>query len=307
MSLRFKLVSLSSKIFFKPALARVRNLKLMRHYLDFVTKLNGINPKGALYEKGVVSHNGQTVPVVWASLAEPSQSQVLLYIHGGGFIFGSADTHKHLAADIAGQLGIKAVLPNYRLAPEQPYPRGFDDIVTSYQALLEMGYQAQNIVIGGDSAGGNLTFALLTYIKVNKLPMPACAFTFAALTDMTNTAESIVENASRDCVLAAGRFGEMARVYAPGQDVKSPYLSPIFADFKGGPPILMQASEGEMLIDDSRTMLKVLTYQGVDARLSVFGNSFHVFQILRGMVPEADLAICEVVGFIKDHIPEAKR
>jgi len=307
MSLRFKIVSLSSKLFFKPALARIRNLQRLRSYLDFVTKLNGINPKGAVYEKGVVSHNGQTVPVVWASLAEPSQSQVLLYIHGGGFIFGSADTHKHLAADIVGQLGIKAVLPNYRLAPEHIFPKGFDDVVTSYQALLEMGYQGHNIIIGGDSAGGNLTFALLAHIKANKLPMPACAFTFAALTDMTNTAESILENASKDCVLAAGRFDEMARVYAPGQDVKSPYLSPIFADLKGIPPVLMQASEGEMLIDDSRTMLKVLTDQGVDARLSVFGNSFHVFQILRGLVPEADQAICEVVGFIKDHMPEAKR
>jgi len=307
MSIRLRIVSLSSKLFFKPALARIRNLQWLRSYLDFVVKLNNLNPKGAVYEKGVLSHKNQTVPVVWANLADPSQSQVLLYIHGGGFIFGSADTHKHLAADIAGQMGIKAVLPNYRLAPEDPYPKGFDDVVTSYRALLEIGYQAQNIVIGGDSAGGNLTFALLAYIKANKLPIPACAFTFSALTDMTNTAESIARNASRDCVLAAGRFDEMTRVYAPGQDVKSPCLSPIFATYKGAPPVLMQASDGEMLIDDSRAMLKVLTDQGVDARLSVFGNNFHVFQVLRGLVPEADQAIREVVGFIKDHMPEVKR
>lgn len=301
MSLRFKIIAFVSKLFFKSALARIRNLQRMRGYLDFVTKINGVNPKGALYEDGTLSHNGQTVPVVWASLADPSQSHVLLYIHGGGFIFGSADTHKHLAADIAGQLGIKAVLPNYRLAPEHPYPKGFDDVVTSYQALLEMGYQSQNIAIGGDSAGGNLTFALLAYIKANKLPIPACAFTFAALTDLANTAKSITENAANDCVLAANRFGEMSRVYAQGQDIKSPYLSPVFADFKGVSPVLMQASEGEMLIDDSRAMLKVLTDQGVDAKLSVFGNSFHVFQILRGLVPEADQALTEVVAFIKLH------
>lgn len=301
MSLRFKIIAFVSKLFFKSALARIRNLQRMRGYLDFVTKINGVNPKCALYEDGTLSHNGQTVPVVWASLADPSQSHVLLYIHGGGFIFGSADTHKHLAADIAGQLGIKAVLPNYRLAPEHPYPKGFDDVVTSYQALLEMGYQSQNIAIGGDSAGGNLTFALLAYIKANKLPIPACAFTFAALTDLANTAKSITENAANDCVLAANRFGEMSRVYAQGQDIKSPYLSPVFADFKGVSPVLMQASEGEMLIDDSRAMLKVLTDQGVDAKLSVFGNSFHVFQILRGLVPEADQALTEVVAFIKLH------
>ena len=263
--------------------------------------MNGINPKGAHYETATLIHNDQMVPVVWASLANPSQSHVLLYIHGGGFIFGSADTHKHMAADIAGQLGIRAVLPNYRLAPEHLYPKGFDDVVTSYQALLEMGYEPQNIIIGGDSAGGNLAFALLAYIKTNNLPMPACAFTFAALTDLSNTADSITRNAQKDCVLAAGRFGEMSAAYAPDQDIESPYLSPVFADFKGAAPILMQASEGEMLIDDSRAMLKVLTDQGVDAKLSVFANSFHVFQILRGLVPEADQALTEVVAFIKQH------
>lgn len=301
MSLRFKIVAFSSKLFFKSALARIRDLQKLRRYLDFVTKLNGIDPKGACYETGALSHGAITVPVVWANLADPSPSHVLLYIHGGGFIFGSADTHKHMAADIAGQLGIKAVLPNYRLAPENPYPAGFDDIVTSYRALLKMGYEPQNIVIGGDSAGGNLTFALLAYITANTLPMPACAFTFAALTDMTNTAESITKNASKDCVLAANRFAEMSRVYAPDQDIKSPYLSPVFADFTGAPPILMQASEGEMLIDDSRAMLTVLTDQGVDAKLSIFDNSFHVFQILRGLVPEANQALAEVVNFIKQH------
>lgn len=301
MSLRFKIAALVSKLFFKPALTHIRNLQWMRSYLDFVTKVNGINPKGARYEVATLIHNDQAVPVVWASLANPSQSHVLLYIHGGGFIFGSADTHKHMAADIAGQLGIRAVLPNYRLAPEHLYPMGFDDVVTSYQALLEMGHEPQNIIIGGDSAGGNLAFALLAYIKANNLPMPACAFTFAALTNLSNTADSITQNAQKDCVLAANRFGEMSAAYAPDQDIKSPYLSPVFADFKGAPPILMQASEGEMLIDDSRAMLKVLIDQGVDAKLSIFGNSFHVFQILRGLVPEADQALTEVVAFINQH------
>ena len=301
MSLRFKVAAFVSKLFFKPALAHIRNLQRMRNYLDFVTKMNGINPKGAHYETATLIHNDQTVPVVWASLANPSQSHVLLYIHGGGFIFGSVDTHKHMAADIAGQLGIRAVLPDYRLAPEHLYPKGFDDVVTSYQALLEMGYEPQNIIIGGDSAGGNLAFALLAYIKTNNLPMPACAFTFAALTDLSNTADSITRNAQKDCVLAADRFSEINATYAPDQDIKSPYLSPVFADFKGAPPILMQASEGEILIDDSRAMLKVLTNQGVDAKLSVFGNSFYVFQILRGLVPEANQALTEVVAFIKQH------
>jgi len=307
MSIALKLVSLSSRLFFKSALARIQNLQTMRTYLDFMTKLNVRGTKGAVYDVSSLTYKKQSVPVVWAHLASPSQTHVLLYIHGGGFIFGSADTHKALAADIAGQLGIKAVLPNYALAPEQVYPKGFDDVVASYRALLDMGYEARNIIIGGDSAGGNLTFALLAYIKANKLPKPACAFTFAALTDMTEASESLKKNAKSDCVLALNRFSDMTGAYAPGEDIKSPYLSPIYADFTGMSPILMHASSSEMLVDDSRRMLKVLKDQGVDARLSIFDNGFHVFQIMRGLVPEADRAVLEVVEFIKNHIPGVKR
>jgi epsilon-lactone hydrolase len=299
MSRRLQLFSVASRLFFKQGLARIRNMKRMRVFLDTITRMNSRNPKGAEYEKGALKCNGQSVPVVWVNLPDPSKKQVLLYIHGGGFIFGSADTHKHLAADIAGQLGIKAVLPNYALAPEHMYPKGFEDIVTCYRALLEMGYDGRNIILGGDSAGGNFTFALLAYIKAQKLEMPACAFTFAALTDLTGSSETLVKNAKSDCVLPAQVFDRMKQTYAPDQDLKSPYLSPLFADLSDSPPILMQASSGEILLDDSRTMLAVLKNQGVDAQLSVFDNGFHVFQILRGLVPEADQAISEVVAFVK--------
>ncbi len=305
MSLRFKIVSRASKIFFKPALARIQNLQRMRSYLDFVTKMNGMNPKSAHYEKDTLSYKDKSIPVVWASLAGPSKSHVLFYIHGGGFIFGSADTHKHMAADIAGQLGIKAVLPNYRLAPENPYPAGFDDVVTSYRALLGMGYKAKNIIIGGDSAGGALTFALLAYIKANNLPMPACSFTFAALTNMAEDSESLKINARSDCVLAPNRFDDLRDAYAPGEDLKAPYLSPVFADFSGVTPVLLQASKREMLLDDSIAMHKRLIDQGVAAQLSLYDNGFHVFQMLRGLVPEADQAILEVVDFIRPHISKS--
>jgi acetyl esterase/lipase len=305
MSIRLCVLSTVSKLLFKQALVLIGSLIWMRRYLDFVIRANGINPKGARYEKGALSHKGRTVPVVWARCGKAAKAPVLLYIHGGGFIFGSADTHKHLAADIAGQLGIQAVLPNYALAPENKYPQAFEDIVTCYLALLNTGFDAHDIIIGGDSAGGNLTFALLAYIKAKNLPMPACAFTFAALTDLTATTGSRIENARSDCVLAAGLFDDMHKAYAPGQNLASPYLSPIYADFMGISPVLLQASMGEILLDDSQAMYKHLKDQGVDVRLSLFDNSFHVFQILRGLVPEANQAIAEVVGFVKEHISKS--
>lgn len=302
MSLQLSIVSFASRLFFKPAIAFITNKKILRAYLDLMTRLNGVNPKGAVYEKGILTYQSNSVPVVWAHGGNPSKDQVLLYIHGGGFVFGSAATYKHLAADIAGQLGIKAVLPNYRLAPENTYPKGFDDVVTSYQALLEMGYTSENIVVGEDSAGGNLAFALLAHIKAEKLPLPVCSFTFAALTELADVSESRVQNAHSDCVLVAKRFSDMNKNYAPNQDLKSPYLSPVRADFTGLTPVFMQASKGEILVDDSRAMLETLKGQGVDARLALFDNNFHVFQIMRGLLPEADQAITQVVNFVKQHL-----
>ncbi len=306
MSLRLSLMSVGSKLLFKSALARIGNLIWLRRYADFITKMNAVNPKGARYEPATLTHKNHSIPVLWADCGTPSQTQVLLYIHGGGFIFGSADTHKHMAADIAGQLGIKAVLPNYALAPEHIYPKGFEDVVTGYRALLDMGYKPQNIILGGDSAGGNFAFALLAYINANALPMPACTFTFSPLTDFMATTQSRLENARSDCVLAVERFEDMQQAYAPNDDLSGPYLSPINADFKGASPVLLQASRHEVLRDDSVAMLKHLKDQGVKAELQLYDNGFHVFQILRGLVPESNQAISEVVGFVKRHISKGQ-
>ena len=126
MSIRLRIVSLSSRLFFKPALARIRNLQRLRSYLDFVMKLNSMNPKGAIYEKGVLSHNNQTVPVVWTNLANPSQSHVLLYIHGGGFIFGSAaclSSETSASSELCASCQSKSsVGPNASTSPLLPLP-----------------------------------------------------------------------------------------------------------------------------------------------------------------------------------------
>jgi len=193
-------------------------------------------------------------------------------------------------------------LPNYHLAPENPYPASFDDVLACYRTLLAQGFKGRDIVLGGDSAGGNLVLALLHHIGVAKLDRPSCSFTFAALTDLSGMSPTIKAHAQSDCVLAAEKFNTLARIYAPDQDVSNPYLSPQNGMFTGMTPILMQASKKEMLRDDSRVMVERLISQGVDARLSEFDNGFHVFQILRGIVPEADRAISQVVAFANIHL-----
>lgn len=287
-------MSRATRLFFKPALRHISNLQVLRRYLDFLTKINRINPRGVRYENSQLGD----VPVLWADRPDVDDNKVLLYIHGGGFVFGSADTHKHLAADIGGQLGIRAVLPNYRLIPEHPYPASFDDVLSCYHALLAQGFKGRDIVLGGDSAGGNLVLALLHHIGVAKLDRPNCSFTFAALTDLNGMSPTVKAHAQSDCVLVAEKFNTLARIYAPDRDASDPYLSPQNGVFTGMTPILMQASKKEMLRDDSRAMVKVLISQGVDAQLSEFDNGFHVFQMLRGIVPEADKAIAQVVAFV---------
>ncbi|GLQ35000.1 hydrolase [Amylibacter marinus] len=301
MSIRLALFSGVSRVFFKAALKHIRNETVLRRYLDLVTKCNARNPKGVQYHADRLTHMGRTVHVEWAKPANDT-TRVLLYIHGGGFIFGSARTHRHLAADIAQKIGAQAVLPNYGLAPENPFPTAIEDVTTCYLALLNQGVSPNDIVLGGDSAGGNLALLLLSRLAEIGTQMPACAFTFGAVTDLSKSSRTMMENQKSDCVLALSRFDDMKAMYAPDVAADSAKISPLFADFAGAPPILMQASRGEILLGDSQLMSDALRAQGCDVELQIFENNFHVFQILRGIVPEADQAVADVASFCCKHL-----
>ena len=224
-----------------------------------------------------------------------------MYIHGGGYIAGSPDTHKHIVAKLCGDLEMEAVMPCYRLAPENPYPAGFEDIVTCYHAVAESGRDPRRLILGGDSAGGGLMFALLAYLVKNDLPLPLCCFAISPSVDLRDAAVKRTTNAKSEAVLAADRFPEMRSIYLGNQDPTHPYVSPILGSFDGCPPVLMHVSDREVLLEDTLAMQNRLLGQGVDVLVRNWPTSFHVFHLLLGHVPEARLALRDIADFIRKH------
>lgn len=229
------------------------------------------------------------------------QDKVLLYLHGGGYVAGSATSHLPMIGALARQANVTAVLPNYRLAPEHPFPAAFDDALVSWQALRQSGYESQNIILGGDSAGGGLALALLGHL-VGEGELPAGLFAFSPWTDLTLTGASLKTNAGSEVTLPVERIQELREMVVSPSDVANPKMSPLFADFTGAPPIYIQASECEILRDDSVRLVERLRTANVDVAIDLWPKTPHVWQMFRRWIPEADDALDRTAAFIKKRL-----
>lgn len=243
-----------------------------------------------------------TVPAERLSAPGGRDDAAFLYIHGGGFVAGSPLTHRPLTWRLAKEIGVSVYAIDYRLAPEHCYPAGLDDCVTAYKALLEKGISAKSILVGGDSAGGNLTLALTLRLKAEGLPLPAALICLSPATDMTGGGESQVTNAESDAMFVPEMMGSLMPVYCPGVDERDPFVSPLFGNLEGFPPTLFQAGEDEMLRDDSVRMADALKAAGAEATIEVWPKVWHVWQLNADMLPEAREAIAHIVRFAKQHI-----
>lgn len=295
MSIQLKLLSGFTRLVLKRWLAKVVEITDLREAFERHAKRVHIAPPLAAYRNGVL---GGT-PVKWVSCGRQTSDDILFYVHGGGFVAGSPDTHKHMVAYLCRRLGIEAVMPRYRLAPEHPFPAGFDDVVASYRALVASGRDPSRIILGGDSAGGGLVLSLLAYISKHNLPRPKGCFALSPAVDFTRSGESMVENAASEAVLVAARFEEMSQMYLAGQDPKQPFVSPIFADFPDCPPVLFHVADHEILRDDALAMQRHLLDQGADVLVRSWPNGFHVWHIMLGYIPEARQALDDIATFIK--------
>ena len=239
------------------------------------------------------------VPAEKLTAEEPRQEAAFLYIHGGGFVGGSPLTHRALTWRLAKDIGIPVYAIDYRLAPEHPYPAGLDDCVAAYKGLLDMGIAPSAILVGGDSAGGNLTLALALRLKAEGLPMPAGLVCLSPATDMTGNGASRHENAGSDALFVSEMMDSLMPVYCPGGDEKDPFLSPLFGDVSGFPPTFFQVGEKEMLRDDSTRMADALQKAGVETTIEVWPKVWHVWQLNADMLPEAREAIAHIVAFAR--------
>ncbi|MCP1615700.1 acetyl esterase/lipase [Pseudomonas sp. SLBN-26] len=231
---------------------------------------------------------------------------VLLYLHGGAFITGSPATHRAIAGNLAKRAGIDVCALEYRLAPEHPFPAGRDDAVAAYQALLERGHAASRIVIGGDSAGGNLTLVTALRLRQLGLPAPAALVCYSPVTDLSGNA--LHQPPAGDPLIHPKWMELAADLYCPpGMERRDPALSPLFDDLGHLPPLLVQVAEDELLRDDSLRLVARLREAGSWVRLERYPGLWHVFQAHAGILRSADEALASTAGFIRhwlDHPQE---
>jgi epsilon-lactone hydrolase len=242
------------------------------------------------------------VPVAPAEWLRPSgarQDAVVLYLHGGGYVIGSPRSHRHLAAAIGSASGTPALLLDYRLAPEHPFPAAVDDAVAAYRWLIERGLAPGKIVIAGDSAGGGLTVATLLALRDARVTTPAGAVCISPWVDLTGTAASYTRNAGSDPIVRPALIQEMANAYLRGMDPKTPLASPLFGDLGGLPPLLIQVGAGEVLVDDATTLADRAKSAGVDATLEVWEHMVHVWHWFLPMLDEAQVAIDRIGAFVR--------
>ncbi len=239
------------------------------------------------------------VPAQWLTPSGAAPDRVLLYVHGGGYVMCSAETHRKMVGHIAKGAGCRALNLDYRLAPEHPYPAALNDTVAAYQWLLAQGVKPTAIAIAGDSAGGGLCLGATLKLRDLGLPLPAALMTLSPWTDMEATGASMQTRAADDMIVDPSAIGQLAGVYLQGASTRDPYASPLYAALKGLPPICIQVGDEEVLLDDAVRFAELAKKAGVDLSLEIFPEMQHVFQIAAGGMPEADLAIAKLAAWLK--------
>jgi monoterpene epsilon-lactone hydrolase len=237
--------------------------------------------------------------VSWEGSAEQASERVIYYVHGGGFVACSCATHRLIAGNLARAAGARALLIEYRLAPEHPFPAALEDAVAGYRWLLASGIRPEQIIIAGDSAGGALTLGTLLTLRDDGTALPAAAVCLSPSTDATQSGASMKTRA-RDETLLTLPFGEQAfAMYFREHDRTSPRASPLSADLHGLPPLLIHVGTHEILLDDSIRFADKARAAGVDVTLKIWDGMWHVFHGFP--VPEARQANIEIGAFMKAH------
>jgi monoterpene epsilon-lactone hydrolase len=229
--------------------------------------------------------------------AQPGR--MVLYLHGGGYVIGSPRSHRHLAVAIASAAAASALLLDYRLAPEHPFPAALDDAVAAYRWLLDHGVAPGGIVIAGDSAGGGLTVATLVALRDAGLPRPAAGVCISPWVDLTCSAPSYAAKATTDPIVVGQSVARMATAYLGAADRRTPLASPLFADLAGLPPLLIHVGSEEVLLDDSIALADRATKAGVGATLDVWPEMIHVWHWFLPMLDEAQAAIDRIGIFAR--------
>jgi epsilon-lactone hydrolase len=228
----------------------------------------------------------------------------ILYLHGGGFVFGGQRTHRHLVAALSVTTGLPALLLDYRRAPEHPFPAAADDAVAGFRWLLEQGFPAERIVVMGDSAGGHLTAGLLADLRRRRLPMPAAAVLFSPFLDLTCAELDTRDAARRDPFVPPARARECGLAYAGEFAFTHRRIDVLSSPKRGWPPVLIQVGDTECLLGDSERLAEAVTAAGGHCELQVWPGQVHVFPAFYPLIPEGRAAIRDVGRFVRAGLAE---
>ena len=256
-------------------------------------------PPGTMVE--AVTAGGR--PAEWIRPADARSDAVLLYLHGGGYVIGSPRSHRHLAEAIARAAGISCLLPDYRLAPEHPFPAAVEDALAAYRSVIEQRkITPGSIAIAGDSAGGGLTAVTLLSIRQAGLPMPGAAVCISPWTDLTCSAPSYETKAATDPLVMRPGITGMAKDYLGATDPRTPLASPLFGDLRGLPPMLIQVGSEEVLLDDATRLAERARAAGVDATIEVWDPMIHVWHWFLPWLDEAQSAVGKIGAFLRGRL-----
>ena len=244
------------------------------------------------------------MPGAWVWNGPFRRDTAVLYLHGGGYIAGSPRTHRGMLGLLARASGLQLFVPDYRLAPEHPFPAALEDAVSAWDGLVSRGYDPGRIALAGDSAGGGLALALLSVLCRRGTP-PAGAALISPWTDLTLSGVSMTENARRDPLLPASRIVEVRDFYMGGADPRDVGASPLFAGFPGVCPLLFQVGSTEILRDDTQRLAERLAGEGAHVTVQRLGPAPHVVHIFQGHAPEARAATESVAAFLTSVMPPA--
>jgi epsilon-lactone hydrolase len=269
----------------------------------------GYDSRGDLYplpgDATVSEADAGGVPAHWISLPGTDAGRVLLYLHGGGYQLGSVKSHGELAARLGRASGRRVLLPEYRLAPEHPFPAAVDDVLTVWRWLRTgQGLPASAVAVAGDSAGGGLAVALMATLRDAGEDLPAAAVLMSPWTDLSFSGASMTEREAEDPVLTPDEIREFAAIYLAGADPRAPQASPLFARLDGLPPLLIQVGTAELLLSDSEELAASAAAAGVDVTVQLCEGAPHVYQAMPD-TPEAVEATDQAGAFLRDKTGQA--
>ncbi len=238
---------------------------------------------------------GCPLPAKWAVPETLIEGKAVLYTHGGSYVSGSPETHIPIICRLAEKSHFAVLAYDYRLAPEHPYPAALEDAVAAFDYLLAEGYTEKDIVVCGDSAGGGLTLALVMKLRELGRPLPAAVCVISPWTDLTESSDSHYSRAAADPMISSEELREAAALYAGAENLKHPYLSPLFGEYAGFPPTLIQVGGDEVLLDDSRRLAERMQAQGAEVHIDLYEGLWHVFHMFD--IPEAYEAVEKIALF----------